>query len=293
MPIRCVPRLAVKHVSIEYTVVLRGMTLAAAVLSMGPGAPEQTCQPIRTMTYNVLVSADLESEGKFRWSLRRDEIIRQIEAMRPAILGLQELSRVQKADLRKALPGYKFEGIPGETSNLAVDTSIFRVRSSGSFWLAPRPFVRAKGWDAAYTRTANWAHLVRRSDGREVLAINTHLDNRGRQARLESVKQILGWIASHRKPGETIVLMGDLNSLPEWPPIRELSSSNLGLRDARLVTKTLPGGPEGTTRNLRADYVFVDSTAEVERYTVLTPDDPAAPPSDHFPVVVDVSGCGK
>jgi endonuclease/exonuclease/phosphatase family metal-dependent hydrolase len=246
------------------------------------------------MTYNILVSADLQSEGKYRWSLRRDDILGQIQAMRPAILGLQEVSRVQKADLRKTLAGYSFEGISGETSALAIDRSAFSVRSSGSFWLGPRPLVRAKGWDAAYTRTANWAHLLRKGDGRQVLALNTHLDNQGRRARLESVKQITAWISQHRKAGEAIALMGDLNSLPEWPPIRELSSSALGLRDARAITKSPPVGPEGTTRNLRADYIFVGPTVEVESYTVLAPDEPGAPaPSDHFPVVADLRTCGS
>jgi len=272
------------------------LALAAAAgvaLSSDAASPESTCEPIRVMTYNILVSADLESEGKYRWSARRNEIIGQIEATRPAILGLQEVSRVQKADLRRRLSGYKFESLAGETSVLAVNETAFQTRSNGSFWLSPRPFIRSKGWDAAYTRTANWAHLVRKSDGWEILALNTHLDNRGRQARIESVRQILTWVSAHRKPAESVVLMGDLNSLPTWPPIQELTSSELKLRDAFLITRTPAVGPEGTTRNLRADYVFVDPTAEVESYTVLTPGNPEAPPSDHLPVVVDIKACGK
>jgi len=254
------------------------------------------------MTYNIHVSADLESEGKSRWSLRRSAVIGQIQAMRPAILGLQEVSSVQKADLRKTLPGYKLEGLSGETSVLAVDTSVFRVRSNGSFWLSPRPLERGKGWDAAYTRTANWAHLVRKRDGREVFALNTHLDNRGRRSQIESVRQILAWISDHRGPGEAIVLVGDMNSNPSSIPINELTSSVLGLRDAYATTKTGPVGPEGTfnaglaaqTRIFRIDYVFVDPTVEVASYSVLAPDDPTASvPSDHFPVVADIEACGK
>src|SRR4029453_11806395 len=87
---------------------------AAAIMSSDAEPLRQTCEPIRAMTYNILVSADLASEGKYRWSLRREALIGQLRTMRPAILGLQEVSRVQKADLRRNLPGYKFESIAGE-----------------------------------------------------------------------------------------------------------------------------------------------------------------------------------
>ena len=113
------------------------------------------------------------------------------------------------------------------------------------------------------------------------MAVLAALDRRDR------VPELMDWPgldpAEHRAALTALARINRLSLSAEilWPPIRELSSSDLGLRDARLVTKTPPGGPEGTTRNLRADYVFVDSSAEVERYAVLTPDDPAAPPSDH------------
>ena len=131
------------------------------------------------MTYNIRL--DLQSDGVNKWANRRDQFVGQIGLMHPAILGLQEVVRGQQADLEKAFPTYAFLGLPreggpmGESANLAFDRTVFKVTKSGTFWLSPTPSVPSKGWDAAYSRVASWAHLVRRSDGRKFLALNPHL----------------------------------------------------------------------------------------------------------------------
>jgi endonuclease/exonuclease/phosphatase family metal-dependent hydrolase len=259
------------------------------------------------MTYNIRL--DLESDGPNRWSQRRDEFIGQIGLMRPAILGLQEVVAGQKADLERGLPGYVFLGVArddgrsaGEFSNLAVDRAVFDVRSSGTFWLSPTPNVPSMGWDAGYRRIATWAHLVRRNDGGRFLALNTHLDSEGEQARLESAREIVRWIAANRSPGESIVVTGDFNAEPGSPSLQELTSARLGLRDTRVISKSRPLGPEGTfndfkalpAESLRIDYVLVDPTIEVEGNAALAwHGEKGRVASDHFPVVADLSTCGK
>jgi endonuclease/exonuclease/phosphatase family metal-dependent hydrolase len=284
---------------------LRNIALsAAAVLSIAAAPPKQACAPIRVMTYNIRL--DLAEDGLNRWSNRRDQFIGQLAIMRPAILGLQEVVPGQKADLERAFPSYSFLGAPrekdGESANVAFDRDMFTLRSSGTFWLSPTPTVPSKGWDAAYSRVASWAHLVRKSDGRRFLALNTHLDNEGKQARLEGARQIARWIAANRAPGELVVMTGDFNTTPDSPPVQLLTSAPLNLRDSRKVSKTHPVGPEGTWNEFRAiplpkdemriDFVLVDPKIEVERYGVLAWhfDGPRVA-SDHFPVVADIDAC--
>lgn len=280
---------------------------AIVAVTVGAAPVGKTCAPLRVMSYNIRL--DLESDGINRWSNRRDEFIGQIRLMRPAILGLQEVVPGQKADLERALPGYAFLGVArddgkakGEFSNLAVDREIFRVQSSGTFWLSPTPAVPSKGWDAAYPRIATWAKLVRRRDGRRFLALNTHFDHVGQRARLEAARQIARWISTKRAPGEAVVVTGDLNAEPGSPPMQELASSKLGLRDARIASKTPPVGPEGTfnafelvpAEGRRIDYVLADPAIEVDRYAVLGwHGEGGRPASDHFPVVADVSACRR
>ena len=279
------------------------LTLAALAATATPA-----CAPIRVMTYNIRL--DLESDGINRWSKRRDQFTGQIALMRPAILGLQEVVPGQKADLQKAFPDFTFLGAPreagqsGESANLAFDRTIFRVQSSGTYWLSLTPDVPSKGWDAAYSRVATWAHLVRKSDGKKFLALNTHLDNEGQVARLESARQIVRWLAANRGPNEAILVTGDMNTNADTPPLHELTSAKLDLRDARLISKTPPVGPEGTWNDFRAlplpqdemriDFILVDPKIQVADYGVLAwHGDGNRTASDHFPVVADLSACGK
>jgi endonuclease/exonuclease/phosphatase family metal-dependent hydrolase len=280
---------------------------AAAALSVGAAPPKQTCAPLRVMTYNIRL--DIESDGVNRWANRRDEFIGQIALMRPAILGLQEVVAGQKADLERALPGYAFLGVArddgrsaSEFSNVAFDRNVFDMTSSGTFWLSQTPDVPSKGWDAAYRRIATWAHLVRKSDGKRFLALNTHLDNEGKVARLEGAREIVRWLARNRAAGESVIVTGDMNSEPGSPPVQELTSDSLKLRDARAITKSPPVGPEGTFNNWvtvpakapRIDYVLVDPRLAVERYGVLAwHGDGGRVASDHFPVVADLDPCAS
>jgi endonuclease/exonuclease/phosphatase family metal-dependent hydrolase len=277
-----------------------------AVLTLaGHAAAAPVCAPLRVMTYNIRLA--LESDGPNRWEARRRAFIGQVQLMHPAILGLQEVVASQKADLERWLPGYTFLGVArddgrsaGEFSNLAIDRSVFNVKSSGTFWLSTTPDRPSRGWDAAYRRIATWAHLVQRSDGHRFLALNTHLDNEGQQARLEGAREILRWLAANRGEGESVIMTGDFNSEPGSPPYQALTSSALGLRDARTISHWPPIGPEGTFNNFdplpassrRIDYVLVDPTIGVERYAVLSwHGDGNRVASDHFPVVVDLDAC--
>jgi endonuclease/exonuclease/phosphatase family metal-dependent hydrolase len=284
---------------------LRNLALAAAAaFSIAAAPPEKTCAPLRVMTYNIRL--DLESDGINRWSNRRDQFIGQVALMHPAILGLQEVVPGQKADLERALQDYAFLGTPreegGESANLAFDRNVFRLQSSGTYWLSPTPSVPSKGWDAAYSRVATWAHLVRKSDGKKFLALNTHLDNEGKQARLESARQITRWLAANRGQNEAILMTGDFNTEPATPPLQELTSAKLGLRDARTISQTPAVGPEGTWNDFaalpkessRIDFVLVDPKLAVERYGVLAwHGEGGRPASDHFPVIADIQTCGS
>ena len=287
------------------TLKISGLALAvSALMTTGAVPTKPACPPVRVMSYNIRL--DFESDGPNRWSERRGQFIGQVQLMHPSILGLQEVMAGQKADLERALPDHTFLGIArddgrsaGEFSNLAIERNSFSVQSSGTFWLSSTPDRPSKGWDAAYRRIATWAHLVRRSDGQRFLALNTHLDNEGKRARLEGARQIVRWISRNRGKKELVIVTGDLNSEPGSPPLRELTQY---LRDARTASKSPPVGPEGTfndfqplpTESLRIDYVLADPSLGVDRYAVLAwHADQGRVASDHFPIVADLSTCRK
>ncbi len=277
--------------------------LAAASASAVPA--QQSCAPVRVMTYNIRL--DVESDGPNRWSARRDQFIGQIAFVRPDILGLQEVVAGQKADLERGLPDYQFVGVgrddgknAGEFSNLAVDRKAFRIASTGNFWLSETPDRPSKGWDASYIRIATWAHLVGLKDGRRILAVNTHMDNDGAVARREGARLIRDFVQGHRQAGERVIVTGDFNSTPDSSPYRLMTGPPLSLKDSKVASANPSLGPDSSWNDFklvpddpqRIDFVFSDPAMKVERYSVLAWHfDGPRTASDHYPVVADLIDC--
>ncbi|QNM82781.1 endonuclease/exonuclease/phosphatase family protein [Sphingomonas sabuli] len=276
--------------------------LSLALIAAAP--PARQCAPLRVMAFNIRL--DLESDGINRWSERRDQVVGHIALARPDILGLQEVVPGQKADLERAFPDHAFIGQPrddgvskGEYSALMVDRRTFDVGDSGTFWLSPTPAAPSRGWDAAYSRVATWAHLVRRAGGHRILAINTHLDNEGANARREGARMIAQFAAKHRLPGERIVVTGDFNAEPGSPPVQLLAGPPLMLRDSYAAAARRVGPDEtftgfdrkpGDAR--RIDYVLADPALAVDSHAVLAwTGQQGRAASDHFAVVADLGDC--
>ena len=268
---------------------------AACVSAREPAA-------LRLMTYNIRL--DLASDGVNAWPHRRAWVASQIEWLRPDVIGMQEVTPGQKVDLGADLPRYRFIGggrddgkEKGEASPIAFDPARLELLDSGLFWLSPTPTVPSKGWDAAYNRVATWARLRIRTTRQVVLAINTHWDHIGIVARQESARQILRWIAANARPCQPVLLFGDFNSDIDSDQMRLLTGGALGLTEARAASKTAPVGPTGTFNGFKPgapaptaiDHFLLGKGIAVERYLVLSQEIDGRWPSDHFPVLIDVS----
>jgi endonuclease/exonuclease/phosphatase family metal-dependent hydrolase len=224
--------------------------------------------------------------------------------LRPDIFGLQEVLPNQKSDLVAALPRYRIIGggrddgeEKGEASPLGFDPARFELLESGLFWLSPTPDVPSKGWDAAYNRIATWARLRARETRQVILAINTHWDHVGVVARRESAAQIARWIAANARRCERMLLFGDFNSGIDSEPMRMITQGPPALRDARAVSKSAPFGPRGTFNDFKAapaesraiDHVLSGEGIDVDRYAVISQVIDGRVPSDHYPVLADLT----
>lgn len=277
------------------------LAAALTLLSVPVGAAPKCPPDTRVMTYNIRL--DTPADGPNRWELRRHLLVAQLDLLRPDILGLQEVVPGQLADLEAALPGHARigggrdgDGTAGEASPLFVSRAAFAVRAKGQFWLSPTPDKTSRGWDAAFPRIATFAHLTRRSDGARVLALNTHWDHVGTQARLESAGQIVRWIAANRQRGEAVVVLGDFNAQLAEPPVQALLAGG-ALADARTAAGPRAAGTTITFNAFRAvpdkggtiDHVLVGPAIAVRRYHALAEHFDGRVASDHFPVIVDLA----
>jgi endonuclease/exonuclease/phosphatase family metal-dependent hydrolase len=281
----------------------RALTIAAAICTVAcSAASAREPLALRLMTYNIRL--DLTSDGVNSWPQRSEWVAAQVLWLHPDIFGMQEVLPTQKTDLIAQLPQYRVVGggrddgkDKGEASPIGFDTRRFDFLEGGLFWLSPTPTVPSKGWDAAYNRVATWVRLRMHGTRQVILAINTHWDHVGVLARKESAAQIARWIEANTRRCEQVMLFGDFNSEIDSEQMQVITKGALALRDARAVSKTAPMGPVGTFNNFdqspreskAIDHFLLGKQIEVQRYLVLAQPIDGRWPSDHFPVLIDLS----
>ncbi len=255
-------------------------------------------QPVRVMTYNIRL--DNPADGLNAWSNRKEFLIEQIKKANPDIIGVQESLPNQVTYLASALSDYEKVGVgrdengQGESTTIFFRKKRFELKEHHQFWLSETPDSLSKGWDAAIRRICTYALLYDKQAKLSCWIFNTHFDHVGSVARLKSAELILKKISEANTAGLPVVLMGDFNATPESAPIQKLG---VDLRDARLIAMKRMAGPEGSFNAFDSshlaqaliDHVFVSPHITVKEYSVLVESRESRYPSDHFPVLVEVS----
>jgi endonuclease/exonuclease/phosphatase family metal-dependent hydrolase len=263
----------------------------------------------RVMTFNIRL--DVASDGGDRWDQRKDFLIETIRKADPDLLGTQEVVAHQGDYLDEQLKDYSSIGTgrddgkrKGEASTIFFRASRYELLDSGQSWLSETPdVVGSVGWDAALPRIVTWAVLRDRNDGKSLLFANTHFDHRGEKARLESAKllrALLGKIAAaHPDTAGLIILSGDFNcteSSPGYAALTSIAAAGLEFTDVFRAVHPTPAADEATFHGFkgkregqRIDWVLVSPLWKSEQATIDHAERDGRFPSDHFPVVVEVS----
>lgn len=277
--------------------------MAGKSFARTPVAPKHAAPLLRAMTYNIRL--DTPVDGPNQWTYRRAGVAAQIDWFRPDIFGLQEVVFKQKQDMIADLPEYRLIGAgrddgqnAGESSPIGFRTDLFDLLGSGTFWLSPTPDRPSKGWDAAFPRVATWVRLRTRPRGKTVLAVNTHWDHVGVEARKQSGILISRWLSEHRSKADHVILIGDFNSDLGGGGLAALTESRSGsaLRDSRIASRSAPFGPSGTFNNFKLqpdgheaiDHILVSTNVSVMRYAVIAQNVGGRMLSDHYPVLADL-----
>ena len=235
---------------------------AAALLCISCSAPTAE---IGVMSFNMRY--DRPDEGDLNWSVRRVRIEKLIAQQSPDIIGAQELLHHQYRYMDSVLVDYSSVGVArddgreeGEYNPVFFRSDRFTALDSGTFWLSETPDEPGTlGWDGACKRIATWVLLKDNEDGKELLAINTHLDHVGEVARREGILLLSERIGQLR--GERpVILTGDFNSTPDSEPITLLLAQGY-LTHARDTAETVTG-PEWSFSDFgripEAERTFID-----------------------------------
>jgi len=259
---------------------------------------------LNVMTFNIRL--DVASDSLNSWQYRKDVAAQAVRTNDIDILGMQEVLANQMNDLKERLPEYAAVGVGrddgvdrGEFSPLFYKKDKFTEIESGTFWVSETPEIAgSKGWDASYIRVATWAILKEKETGKQVFAINTHLDNDGLIARKEGGNLIIKK-AQELGKGLPIILTGDFNDTPDSEAIKNIIDTTHP--NYLIDTKSIAVKKSGTDwtfhdfgrlpENERPliDYIFISNKIKIQDYIVLPDMIDGIYVSDHKPVVAKLT----
>lgn len=259
-------------------------------------------ETIHVMSYNIRY--DNPGDSAHAWPFRKEIVANLVAYHEADLLGLQEALEHQVQYLDSALSELDWVGVgrddgksKGEFSPVFYRKDKLELLDWGTFWLSETPDEISVGWDAAMERIATWTQLIHKPSGDTIYYFNTHFDHRGEQAREESAKLIRQKITEIA--GNTpVIVTGDFNASPDSAPYAAMVEGE-GLKDAYEVSQLPHHGPtssfsgfvvtEPMQANRRIDYVFVSPSFKVLKHAILADSKDNAYPSDHLPVIAEVS----
>lgn len=285
--------------------ILKSLTLAIAITLAGTSCSsvkKQTSE-IKWATFNIRLDTPYDSLNN--WEYRKDSVASFIRNQDLDIVGMQEVLHNQLVDLKTRLPEYAEIGVgredgktKGEYAPIFFKKDRFEVLDNNTFWLSQYPdSIGFIGWDGACTRIATWAKMKDKQNGKIFMAINTHFDHVGTEARrkgalliIEKIKEIVG--------DQPAVLTGDFNVNDSSEAYNTLTTNSFVLKDAHKEAQTKEG-VDYTFHNFgriepssceKIDFIFITPNIKVSNSCI--PEEAKQEGkflSDHNPEVVQIS----
>lgn len=291
-----------------------GAGVACGMILMGCDAPgggerpasshiEEDRAEMNLMTFNLRYE-NADEAGDRAWGERVVGIVGMISEQKPDVLAVQEGLDGQIADLRASLPEYGFTGKGRDDGRrLGEYAGIFHRRDrfiadekrSGTIWLSDtpdKPGTKTRG--SEFPRVAMWVHLVDKTNGREFLAINMHLDHRNQKSRERGVKLMWERLERMEQNDGAVIWMGDFNATEKNPAVRFLQEeTSLDLVDTFQTLHpndqkrgSLHFWMSDPGRQWKVDHIFVSKEFTTVGSKVVKSGEPYL--SDHFPVSAKV-----
>ena len=245
-------------------------------------------------TWNLRYLAPEDSTNGNIWSKRSPHIIDFIRFYDLDILTSQEVNETQVANLLDSLPDYRSFKIEKKNENpIFFKKNRFSVLDSGEFYLSKTPEKRGWGWDADCIRNCVWLKLKDLESGVIFFVFNTHLDHKGKTARIESVRLLISKVKMIAL-SFPFILSGDLNMTPMDQPYKDLLNSGI-FTEAQSIAKYV-SAPTGSFNNFnpqkkpqwQLDHILVSKNIAVYRYGIINLlyyDEKIRSVSDHLPVI--------
>ena len=170
----------------------------------------------KVMSFNVrTISFDLNGDPNDSIVLRAPLILEQIADENPDLIGCQEWTATHEYHIVKQLSkdyGYyaiSRDGTPfGEMGAIFYKKERFELIESSTFWLSDTPNEISLGWDGGCHRICSTVLLKDLKSGKTIEFNNTHLDNKGVEAREKGTALITAQVVESEYPS---IVVGDFN----------------------------------------------------------------------------------
>ncbi len=238
------------------------------------------------------------TDGVNNWDNRKRLVTLFFNSEKPDIICLQEVLEPQLKYLQESLPRYKSVGVyPWDGQSMPVilfDTLKIKLLETGCFWLSETPEKKGSiGWDAKFPRVVTWAK-IENIKKQTIYVLNTHLDHKGKIARIESAKLIINWIKKNTL-GHAVILSGDFNISQNSEAYHIIVDSN-ELVDSYKIASLIKGvkytfhkfGKKPIEQRNKIDYIFVSKNYFNVFEVNIPKEDVQFMLSDHNPVIVNL-----
>ncbi len=251
------------------------------------------------------------NDGVNQWPNREALNIATIRNAAPHLIGFQEVQTGNLKAYARELTQYHWLAWPEYGNNkpfewpaIYWDPRRLRPLDSGGFWLSETPDVWSRAWQTDNIRACQWIRFRDRETGVEFVHTNTHLDHISKEARIEGSRLIIRRVTEEH-PGAAIIATGDYNDVPDSATYRIWIDA--GFADAHVAAGGSDDPLESYTNHGWRGYPFArtDDTPQcidwimlrggagtsigVRSCAIVREGAPPVWPSDHFPVVVELT----
>ena len=257
---------------------------------------------VRWCTFNIRYNNPDDVKAGFGWEDRKQRVAQYILDNDIDIVGMQEVLNDQLTYLQSSLKEYSYIGVgrtdgntEGEYSCIFYKKDKYEVLDQGNFWLSETPDkIGSIGWDAAIERIASWGKFRDKKTGKIFMAVNTHFDHVGVEARKQSALLIIKKIREivGTRPA---VVTGDFNITDQNEAYKTMVTNKFVLKDAFKISPSHGGvhytcngfGRTPVAKREKIDFIFV--TPKINVIRTVTPLDVANHIiSDHNPHWADL-----
>ena len=256
---------------------------------------DNTTDEMTIMSCNVRCFAPDDLFEK-SWFYRAKLIASTIDQVKPDIIGFQEVTWLHYGYLQDVMPGYastimyRDDFILSEGCPIFYRTDKFELVDQGGFWLSETPDVMSKDWGSACYRVCSYTILKQKSNGKNFVVFNTHLDHVSDQARINGIDVVLEKI----KQFDDIpaFLMGDFNAKPNSKTLKAVEPY---FDDAQVVAPITEGGCTyqnwgAKLDSTRIDYIVASKgKMNITEYAVCKTLYNGVYSSDHFSIYIKAS----